>query len=78
VGLHKKQLKTKKLPNRNEISAHEHQDYLFGGGEAIGDLWLIGVVVVSAVGDMAENSGFVYREPVLEVGWVWDSRKVVI
>jgi hypothetical protein len=27
---------------------------------------------------MAKNSGFVQRQPVLELGWVWYAREVVL
>jgi hypothetical protein len=46
------------------------QRRLCGGGELISDVLLTGVVVVSTVGDVAENPDFDYREPLLEVGWV--------
>jgi hypothetical protein len=47
------------------------------GGEKIGDVLLTGVEGVSTGGNMAKNSGFVRRQPVLELGWVWYAREVV-
>jgi hypothetical protein len=47
------------------------------GGETIGDVLLTGVEGVSDGGNMAKNSGFVQRQPVVELGWVWYAREVV-
>jgi hypothetical protein len=51
---------------------------LSGGGEIIGDVLLTGVEGVSTGVNMAKNSGFVQRQPVLELGWVWYAREVVL
>jgi hypothetical protein len=48
------------------------------GGEIIGDVLLTGVEGVSTGGNMANNSGFVQRQPVLELGCVWYAREVVL
>jgi hypothetical protein len=45
-----------------------------GGGELFIDKLLSGAVDVTDVGDVAENSGFGHREPVLEVDWVYRYR----
>jgi hypothetical protein len=57
----------------------EHRHGRLGdGGEIIGDVLLTGVECVSTGGNMEKNSGFVQRKPVLELGWVWDAREVVL
>jgi hypothetical protein len=48
------------------------------GGEIIGGVLLTGVEGVSTGGNMANNSGFVQRQPPLELGWVWYAREVVL
>jgi hypothetical protein len=48
------------------------------GGEIIGDVLLTGVEGVSTGGNMAKNSGFVQRQRVFELGWVWYPREVVL
>jgi hypothetical protein len=45
-----------------------------GRGEIFIDMLLSGEVDVTDVGDVAENSGFGHREPVLEVDWVYRYR----
>jgi hypothetical protein len=47
-------------------------------GEIFGDVLLTGVEGASTGGNMAKNSGFVQRQPVLELGWVWYAREVVL
>jgi hypothetical protein len=39
---------------------------------------LTGVEGVSTGGNMARNSGFVQRQPALQLGWVWYAREVVL
>jgi hypothetical protein len=48
------------------------------GGEKIGDVLLTGVEGVSTGGNTAKNSGFVQRQPVLELGCLWYAREVVL
>jgi hypothetical protein len=58
------------------VDEHGH-GRLGDGGEIIGDVLLTGVEGVSTGGNMAKNSSFVQRQPVLELGWVWYAREVV-
>jgi hypothetical protein len=43
---------------------------LCDGDEIFGDVLLTGVEGVSTRGNKAKNSGFLQRQPVLELGWV--------
>jgi hypothetical protein len=61
----------------NRMDEHGH-GRLGDGGEIIGDVLSTGVEGVSMGSNRAKNSGYVQRQPVLELGWVWYGREVVL